>query len=80
VVFVPGVRVSGSIENFALGRQRGRLRISGSAAPHGVLAIRRRRVSGRLGGRRVRARLNAPSAVVAMSARRDRWPLPPGAP
>ena len=80
VVFVPGVSVSGSIENFALGRQRGRLRISGRAAPHGVLVIRRRRVSGRLGGRRVSARLNAPSAVVAMSARRDRWPVPPGAP
>jgi pimeloyl-ACP methyl ester carboxylesterase len=80
VVFVPGVTVSGSIENFALGRQRGRLRISGSAAPHGDLAVHRRRVSGRLGGRRVSARLNAPSAVVAMSARRDRWPVPPGAP
>ena len=80
VVFVPGVTVSGSIENFALGRQRGRLRISGRAAPHGVLAIHRRKVSGRLGGRHVSARLNAPSVVVAMSARRDRWPLPPGAP
>jgi hypothetical protein len=79
-VFVPGVTVSGSIENFALGRQRGRLRISGSAAPHGDLAVHRRSVSGRLDGRRVSARLNAPSAVVAMSARRDRWPVPPGAP
>jgi hypothetical protein len=80
VVFVPGVTVTGRIENFALGRQHGRLRIGGRAAPHGVLTIRRQHASGRLGGRRVSAKLNAPSAVVALSARRDRWPIPPGAP
>jgi hypothetical protein len=80
VAFVPGVTLTGSIEGFATGRQRGRLRIGGSGAPHGVLRIRGQRMSGRLGGRRVRASLNAPVAIVALSAQRERWPLPAGAP
>jgi hypothetical protein len=80
VAFVPGVTVTGRVQNFSLGRQRGRLRIGGSVAPHGVLTIRRQRVSGRLGGRRVSAKLNASSAVDALVAQRRRWVTPPGAP
>ena len=75
VAFVPGVTLSGRIEHFFTRRQRGRVRIGGRAAPHGRLAIRRARMRGRLGGRRVTGALNAPSAVAALSARRDRWPL-----
>ena len=71
VAFVPGVTLSGRIDRFATGRQQGRLRIAGGAAPHGVLRIRRQRVSGRLGGRRVSGGLNAPSAVVALRAQRQ---------
>jgi pimeloyl-ACP methyl ester carboxylesterase len=74
VAFVSGVTLSGRIRHFAERSQRGRLRIGGQAAPHGLIAIRRQRVSGRLGGRRVRTTLNAPSAVVALSAQRRDWP------
>ena len=73
---VPGVTLTGRIENFLTRRQRGRIRIGGKAAPHGLLAIRRLQMRGRLGGRRVAGALNAPSAVAAISARRKRWPLP----
>jgi pimeloyl-ACP methyl ester carboxylesterase len=74
VAFVPGVTLTGRIERFLTRRQRGRLRIGGRAAPHGLLTVRRQRVSGRLGGRRVSGSLTAPAAVVALSARRERWP------
>ena len=57
VAFVPGVRVSGRIRHFALRRQRGRLHVGGPATPDGVLSVRGRRVTGRLGGVRVSARL-----------------------
>jgi pimeloyl-ACP methyl ester carboxylesterase len=57
VVFVPGVRVSGRLRRFDDRRQRGRVQVTGPATPDGVLSIRGRRVRGRLGGRRVRARL-----------------------
>ena len=76
VAFVPGVTLTGRIENFLTRRQRGRIRIGGKAAPHGLLAIRHLQMRGRLGGRRVAGALNAPSAVAAISARRKRWPLP----
>jgi pimeloyl-ACP methyl ester carboxylesterase len=76
IAYVPGVTVTGRIERFAFRQQRGRVRIGGRAAPHGVLTIRGPRISGRLGGRRVRGSLNAPSALVAVSAQRERWPLP----
>jgi hypothetical protein len=76
VSFVPGVTLTGRIEHFLTRRQRGRIRVGGRAAPHGLLAIRRQRVSGRLGGRRVNGALNAPTAVIALSAQRERWPLP----
>jgi pimeloyl-ACP methyl ester carboxylesterase len=80
VAFVPGVTLTGTIESFSVGRQRGRLRIGGSAAPHGVLTVRRQRVTGRLGGRRVSAKLNAPQVFDALSSRRAHWALPPGTP
>jgi hypothetical protein len=76
VAFVPGVTLTGRIENFFSRRQQGRIRVGGRAAPHGLLAIRRQRVSGRLGRRRVSGALNAPAAIVALDARRERWPLP----
>jgi hypothetical protein len=54
VVVVPGVRVSGR-------ERRGgalRLRVRGSSAARGTVVVTRRgRLTGRLGGRRVRARL-----------------------
>jgi len=54
VVVVPGVRVSGR-ELHSGGM---RLRVAGSAAAHGRIEVSRRgRLRGRLGGRRVRARL-----------------------
>jgi pimeloyl-ACP methyl ester carboxylesterase len=69
VAFVPGVRVSGRLEHFGERRQRGVLRVGGRAGPGGRLVVRRQSVSGRLGGRRVTAALNAPSAVAAVAAR-----------
>jgi hypothetical protein len=77
VAFVPGVTLSGRIENFFTRRQRGRIRIGGRAAPHGLLAIRRERVRGRLGGRRVSGALNAPSAVAALRAQHQSRSLVP---
>ena len=56
LAFVPGVTLTGRIEHWLSRRQHGRLRIGGSAAPHGVLTIRGFRLRGRLGGRRVRLR------------------------
>jgi len=77
VAFVPGVTLTGRVTNFFTRRQRGRIRIGGRAAPHGLLAIRRERVSGRLGGRRVSSALNAPSAVIALRAQRQSRSLIP---
>jgi pimeloyl-ACP methyl ester carboxylesterase len=57
--FVPGVRVSGVLRDFHEERRvHGRLRIWGRGTPHGKLQVRGRRVRGRIGGRRVRARLS----------------------
>jgi pimeloyl-ACP methyl ester carboxylesterase len=71
VAFVPGVTLTGRLEHFLTRRQRGRLRVGGAAAPHGVLAVRGERVSGRLGGRRVSGSLDAPTAVAALHAQRQ---------
>jgi pimeloyl-ACP methyl ester carboxylesterase len=76
VAFVPGVTLSGRLEHFGERREGGRLRVSGRAAAHGLLRLERRNARGRLGGRRVRVRLNARSAVSALAAQRRRWPLP----
>ena len=75
VSFVPGVTLTGRIEGFATRVQRGRLRVGGSAAPPGRLALRGEHVSGSLGGRRVSAALDGPSAAVALAAQRDDRPL-----
>jgi pimeloyl-ACP methyl ester carboxylesterase len=75
VAFVPGVTVTGLLRHFGERRQRGRLRIGGRAAPDGRLVVSGQRVRGRLGGRRVSGRLNAPAAVAALAARRDRFPI-----
>ena len=71
VAFVPGVTVSGRLERFGERAQRGQLRVSGGAAARGLLRLRGGRVSGRLGGRRVRAGLYARRAVSALAAQRQ---------
>jgi pimeloyl-ACP methyl ester carboxylesterase len=63
--YVPGLRVSGRLRDFGEKRQRGRLRIAGRGVPDGVVRLRGRRLTGRLGGRRVRARLRPSPAVSA---------------
>jgi hypothetical protein len=70
VAFVPGVTVTGRLQHFLTRRESGRLRIGGRAAARGVLSIRRRRVSGRLGGRRLRAARHAPASAAAAAATR----------
>ena len=75
VSYVPGVAVSGRIEDFGARRQGGRLRVSGPAAARGLLHIRGARVAGRLGGRRVRTDLGARPAMSALAAQRERRPL-----
>ena len=74
VVFVPGVRVSGSVGHFGGRRQSGRLRLAGRVA--GSLALRGRTVSGRLGGKRVRAVLSARAASSGLRAVAARLPGP----
>jgi pimeloyl-ACP methyl ester carboxylesterase len=70
VVLVPGVRVSGRLQHFGEGRQRGMLRVGGDASPHGVLRVRRDRIAGRLGGRRVGGRMSpSVSGASALAAR-----------
>jgi pimeloyl-ACP methyl ester carboxylesterase len=54
VEVVPGVRVTGVVRDFGRRRQRARLRLSGPAAPDGVLDLAGARVRGTLGGRPVR--------------------------
>ncbi|HMJ94531.1 MAG TPA: alpha/beta hydrolase [Thermoleophilaceae bacterium] len=76
VAFVPGVTLTGRLEHFGERRQRGRLRVGGGAAAHGSLRLRGGRVSGRLGGRRVRVGLYARRAISALAAQQQhRWPL-----
>jgi hypothetical protein len=70
VVFVPGVRVSGSVRRFGGRRESGRLRLAGRVT--GVLALHGRRVSGRVGGRRVRAALATGAVSAKLSAYRFR--------
>jgi pimeloyl-ACP methyl ester carboxylesterase len=67
VAFVPGVTLSGRIEHFLTRRQRGRLRIGGRAAPHGIVTIQRRQLRGRLAGRRVRGSVKATASALPRS-------------
>ena len=69
VVYVPGVRVSGTLRIAALDALSGRLRISGGPAAAGTLALRgegrRIELSGRLDGRRVAVTDSLAGAVAA---------------
>nr|MBA3263158.1 alpha/beta fold hydrolase [Thermoleophilaceae bacterium] len=56
VEYLPGVRVSGTIERVGTGREHSRLRLSGPGTPDGVLRIGRRWITGSLGGKPLRAR------------------------
>jgi pimeloyl-ACP methyl ester carboxylesterase len=71
VAYIPGVTVSGRLERFGERRQRGRLRVGGRSAPHGLLRVVGGRVRGRLGVRRVRGDLFRPGAVSALAAERQ---------
>ena len=76
LVFVPGVRVSGRVRRFGTRRQRGRLRLSGRAAPGGLVSLRGRRVSGRLGGKAVRGVLSVRAGASGVRALAARLPGP----
>jgi hypothetical protein len=56
LVYVPGVRISGRLTSLAI-LPDGVLRVSGPAAARGTLRVRSGKVSGELGGRRVRGGL-----------------------
>jgi pimeloyl-ACP methyl ester carboxylesterase len=64
LTFVPGLRLTGRVAKYLERSQRGELRVSGGpGVPSGVLTLRGYRVSGRLGGRKVRGRLRQPVLV-----------------
>jgi pimeloyl-ACP methyl ester carboxylesterase len=67
VAYVPGVILTGRIARFLTRREHGRLRIGGRGGPHGVLRIHGFRITGRLGGRRVRGNLRSPVTVTGSS-------------
>jgi pimeloyl-ACP methyl ester carboxylesterase len=79
LAFVPGVRLSGRVSLFGLASQRGRIRVAGArGVPGGLLALRGERLSGVLGGRRVRASHRNPfrtSSADAAVARLGDGPL-----
>jgi pimeloyl-ACP methyl ester carboxylesterase len=75
VAYVPGVTISGRIENFLARKEHGRLRIGGRAGAHGLIRIDRFRIRGRLGGRRVHGNLTTPVAVVASAHELGEPPL-----
>ncbi len=54
VELVPGVRLTGRIRRFGQASQHGTLRVSGPGGPNGRVRVAGKRVTGRLGGRRVR--------------------------
>jgi pimeloyl-ACP methyl ester carboxylesterase len=62
VEFLPGVRVTGVLRKFGTRHERAILRLSGPRTPGGVIRIGLKRISGRLGGKRVRSRLDVASA------------------
>ena len=67
--FVPGVRVSGRVARFGTKREHGRLRVSGPRGTRGLVRIRGRHFTGRLGGRRVSGALRLGLASLSSSAR-----------
>jgi pimeloyl-ACP methyl ester carboxylesterase len=74
VEVVPGVRVTGVVRGFGRRRQRARLRLSGSAAPEGVLELAGPRVRGTLGGKRVRGSIVIGVVEEAGAARAENLP------
>ncbi|HEX5910823.1 MAG TPA: hypothetical protein VFY44_10035, partial [Thermoleophilaceae bacterium] len=75
--YVPGLRLTGRVARFESDRRRrGDVRVSGPRGYRGVLRFRGRKVSGRLGGRRVGARLVLGAA--ARSAGSASAPYRPG--
>lgn len=67
VVYVPGVKVSGSVPLRTTSTQR--LRVGGPKAARGTLTIRGGRISGRIGGRRIN--VTARAAVASSIAEPD---------
>jgi pimeloyl-ACP methyl ester carboxylesterase len=67
VEYLPGVRVSGVLRRFGTRQERSVLRLSGPRTPDGVLHLTPTRIAGRLGGKRVRSRLDTASASAASS-------------
>jgi len=75
VSFVPGLRVSGRIERFLGSGRSGRVSIGGPPRARGMLRIRGRRFSGRVGGRQVRGALDGGAAAPARAAVARRRPV-----
>jgi pimeloyl-ACP methyl ester carboxylesterase len=65
VEFLPGVRVSGVLRKFGTRHEHAVLHLSGPRTPDGVLHLSLKRITGRLGGKRVRSHLPTASASVA---------------
>ena len=76
--FIPRVRVTGRIRRFGERAQSGRVRVSGPGVPGGILTIEADRVRGRLGGRKVRAKLNLLVASRPATAAAAAAPAPHG--
>jgi len=57
VEYLPGVRVSGTVRAIGTRNERSALRLSGPRTPDGALQIGRKWITGRLGGKPVRARV-----------------------
>jgi pimeloyl-ACP methyl ester carboxylesterase len=74
VEYVPGVRVSGRLHRFGERGQHGRVHVGGRATPDGILAVRGKRVRGRLGGRPIRALLSTAAGQARAAAARLRAP------
>ena len=67
--YVPGLKLTGRVARFESDRRRrGDVRVSGPRGYRGVLRFRGRKVSGRLGGRRVGARLVLGASVPAAAS------------
>jgi pimeloyl-ACP methyl ester carboxylesterase len=65
VEYLPGVRVTGVVRKFGTRRERSVLRLFGPRTPDGVLRFSPKRITGRLGGKPVRVRLERDSASAA---------------
>jgi hypothetical protein len=68
VVYLPGLRVSGTVRGFLGRRPVGHLRLTGAGGSNGVLRWTPKVVSGRLDGKRVRSRSSASGASAASAS------------